>query len=115
MDIAARLRFAYSARYPFCRLQAAVSAFGCGYFDDAGDIPGQLVLMYMLRGEWQPAEPAGAGGAAGAGGGSLDGGVVSLEKQYTAPELFGVGPMVRYDGRLVRRASGRCLGRSAPF
>lgn len=81
---------------------AAISAFGAGYFDDAGDVPGTTVLMYTLRGEWQPAEPSAAGGA---GGGSVDGGTVRLEKQYTAPELFGIGPIVRYDGRLVRRGA----------
>ena len=77
---------------------AAVTAFGCGFFDDAGDVPGAPVLIYTLRGEWQPPVAAGAGGA----GGAQDYGAVSLVKEYTAPELFGVGPTVRYDGRLAR-------------
>jgi len=77
--------------------------------DDCGDVPGEPVLMYTLRGEWQPGDAGGSG--AGAGGASSDGGAVSFVKEYTSPALFGVGPSVRYDGRLVRYAAGR--GRTA--
>lgn len=45
---------------------AAVTAFGCGYFDDAADVPGQPVLFYLLRGSWDE-----------------DKGVVRLTKEYT--------------------------------
>ena len=92
---------------------SAISAFGAGFFEDAGDVPGEPVLMYTLRGEWQPGD-AGSSGA-GAGGASLaDYGAVSLLKEYTSPSLFGVGPTVRYDGRLVRAtAAGR--GPSVPL
>ena len=37
---------------------AAVSAFGAGYFDDAGDVPGQPVLHYGLRGEFRAGDGA---------------------------------------------------------
>mmetsp|Transcript_5854 Transcript_5854/g.6737 ORF Transcript_5854/g.6737 Transcript_5854/m.6737 type:complete len:140 (-) Transcript_5854:259-678(-) len=33
-----------------------VSAFGAGFFDDAGDIPGQPVIFYTLRGKFDSAE-----------------------------------------------------------
>eukprot|EP00281_Chroomonas_sp_CCMP1168_P022025 CAMPEP_0206232296 /NCGR_PEP_ID=MMETSP0047_2-20121206/11336_1 /ASSEMBLY_ACC=CAM_ASM_000192 /TAXON_ID=195065 /ORGANISM="Chroomonas mesostigmatica_cf, Strain CCMP1168" /LENGTH=145 /DNA_ID=CAMNT_0053656015 /DNA_START=98 /DNA_END=535 /DNA_ORIENTATION=+ len=33
----------------------AISAFGAGYFDDAGDIPGQPVLFYTLQGTFDQA------------------------------------------------------------
>ena len=39
---------------------SAVSAFGAGYFDDAGDVPGQPVLMFVLRGRWDGAASDGA-------------------------------------------------------
>ncbi len=64
---------------------AALSAFGCGFFDDAGDVPGEPVLMYTLRGEWAP-----------------DSGDVALLKEYTGAAA-GAGS-VRYAGRLVRVA-----------
>jgi hypothetical protein len=73
---------------------AAVSAFGCGYFDDAGDVPGEAILFYMLRGEWAP-----------------DTGALSLLKSYTSANLLGVAPHVRYEGRLVRRAHACCARR----
>ncbi len=60
---------------------AAVSAFGAGFFDDAGDIPGQPVLLFTLRGTWAP-----------------DTGVVRLTKAY--PDAPGV--TVSYEGRLRR-------------
>ena len=87
---------------------ASVSAFGCGYFDDAGDVPGEPVLMYTLRGEWTPAERAGGADVAAAEG---DGGAVSFLKEYTSPALFGDAPVVRYEGRLVRGrgATGACV------
>ena len=91
---------------------SAVSAFGCGFFEDAGDVPGEPVLMYTLRGEWQPSD-AGSGGAGAGGVSSLDFGAVSFVKEYTSPSLFGFGPTVRYDGRLVRalRRGKRCVAR----
>ena len=82
---------------------STVSAFGAGFFEDAGDVPGEPVLMYTLRGEWQPGDAGGGGGAGGASS-EADGGAVRLVKEYTSPSLFGVGPTVRYDGRLVRCA-----------
>ncbi len=73
---------------------AAVSCFGCGYFDDAGDVPGEAILFYMLRGEWAP-----------------DTGALSLLKSYTSANLLGVAPHVRYEGRLVRRTRACCARR----
>ena len=86
---------------------AAVTAFGAGYLEDSADVPGEPTLLYTLRGEWQPAAPAGEGGAGGAGGDGAEGGTVHLVKQYTTPALFGIGPTVHYDGRLVRLAASR--------
>lgn len=80
---------------------SALSAFGAGFFEDAGDVPGEPVLMYTLRGEWEPPGEGTAAGAA-AGDDAVDAGAVRLTKEYTSPSLFGVGPTVRYEGRLVR-------------
>mmetsp|Transcript_4933 Transcript_4933/g.17141 ORF Transcript_4933/g.17141 Transcript_4933/m.17141 type:complete len:255 (+) Transcript_4933:50-814(+) len=37
------------------------TAFGSGFFDDSGDIAGEPVLFYILRGSWDPPSPASAG------------------------------------------------------
>ena len=81
---------------------AAVSAFGGGCFEDAGDVPGSPVLLFVLSGTWEPSSEAGASAAASA---ISDGGVVCLTKRYCSPA---VPPTlsVRYDGRLSREADG---------
>ena len=59
----------------------AVSAFGAGFFDDAGDIPGMQILHYTVNGTFDAAS-----------------GSVKLKKQYLPPippEL-----VVHYEGRL---------------
>eukprot|EP00802_Teleaulax_amphioxeia_P013240 Tamp_13289.p3 GENE.Tamp_13289~~Tamp_13289.p3 ORF type:complete len:148 (+),score=28.62 Tamp_13289:191-634(+) len=38
-----------------CPGAGPVSAFGAGFFDDAGDIPGQPVLFFLLKGQFDPA------------------------------------------------------------
>lgn len=64
------------------------SAFGAGFFDDAGDIPGAPVLVFTLTGSWDAAT-----------------GKVDLTKRYTnrnIPEEL----TVEYTGALHREASG---------
>jgi hypothetical protein len=62
--------------------------YGVGYFDDAGDVPGQPVLFYTLRGERDDNYAAGGQDAAadgrGSGGGGGSGGGVML-KVYEPP------------------------------
>ena len=56
-----------------------MSAFGGGYFDDSGDVPGSSVLPFHLVGTWNAANSA-----------------VELRKQYSAaPHVI-----VQYTGRL---------------
>ena len=58
-----------------------VSAFGAGFFDDAGDIPGQPVIWFTLRGTFDPAPESRA---------------VTLTKVYERP----VEMQVAYKGKL---------------
>jgi gamma-glutamylcyclotransferase (GGCT)/AIG2-like uncharacterized protein YtfP len=44
-----------------CAQGAALSAFGAGFFDDSGDVPGQPVLLYVLSGSWEPPKSLGGG------------------------------------------------------
>ena len=37
-----------------CPAAAGPSAFGAGFFDDAADVPGQPVLLFVLKGEFVP-------------------------------------------------------------
>lgn len=67
--------------------RASQTAFGCGFFDDAGDIPGSPVLFYTLRG-------------------SIDAeGSVKLQKIYCHPVSRAL--TVSYEGAL--EPSGRAL------
>merc|ERR1712166_688171 len=49
--------------------------FGCGFFDDSGDIPGMPVLFYTLQHEAEGGDGGGAGGAGDDGAGGASGGV----------------------------------------
>eukprot|EP00414_Alexandrium_minutum_P006863 CAMPEP_0113821344 /NCGR_PEP_ID=MMETSP0328-20130328/1691_1 /TAXON_ID=39455 /ORGANISM="Alexandrium minutum" /LENGTH=190 /DNA_ID=CAMNT_0000789275 /DNA_START=99 /DNA_END=672 /DNA_ORIENTATION=+ /assembly_acc=CAM_ASM_000350 len=64
--------------------------FGAGYFDDAGDIPGQPLLLFMLNGTFDP-----------------DTGAIEMEKVYDPTKVDpGIGLVVRYQGKLTLQ-SGR--------
>uniref|UniRef100_A0A7S0J060 Lipocalin-like domain-containing protein n=1 Tax=Calcidiscus leptoporus TaxID=127549 RepID=A0A7S0J060_9EUKA len=66
----------------------APNAFGGGYFDDAGDIPGSPVLLFTLDGKYDAAT-----------------GTVQLTKRYVShniPEIL----VVQYAGTLSREADG---------
>jgi len=66
----------------------APSAFGGGYFDDAGDVPGKPVLLFSLDGSY-----------------SADSSEVKLTKRYVShniPEIM----TVTYEGSLSREADG---------
>ena len=65
-----------------CPAAAGPSAFGAGFFDDAGDIPGQPVLFFVLKGEFVPETSS-----------------VKITKEYcnrNIPEAL----KVEYDGKL---------------
>ena len=52
---------------------AAPGVFGCGFFDDAGDIPGMPVLFYTLQHDGTQPDDDGAGAGAGAGADAAEG------------------------------------------
>jgi len=79
----------------------ALSAFGAGFFDDAADVPGEPVLLFTLSGK---VDAPGKGGEASVSRVPVDGGIVTLVKRYTHPDL--VYSVINYAGRLSREADG---------
>ena len=73
----------------------AVTAFGGGVFEDAADIPGNPVILFVLSGTWEPGDAAGSSAAA------SDNGAVRLTKQYVSAGVP-ASLTVRYDGRLSK-------------
>ena len=76
-----------------------VSAFGAGYLADCADIPGEPLLMYSLRGVWEPASAVGQ-----------NFGRIVLVKAYMHPSAAGVE--VTYEGFLFHRDGSWAIGGS---
>lgn len=84
---------------------AGPTAFGAGFFDDAGDVPGSPVLLFVLSGSWEAPAAAAAGAADGTAPG--DYGTVRLTKSYHHAALM--GQAVEYEGRLGKGPDGEWL------
>mmetsp|Transcript_38834 Transcript_38834/g.99210 ORF Transcript_38834/g.99210 Transcript_38834/m.99210 type:complete len:152 (-) Transcript_38834:21-476(-) len=67
----------------------AVSAFGAGFFDDSGDIPGMQILHYTINGKFD-----------------VESGGVSLKKQYVS-RLVPEDLVVKYEGKLTIGEDGQ--------